>query len=100
MRWMSDPQQTTTAEEQDMCAEVVSPSDTHAQVHDEARGWIHYGTRLVLVLEPKRRRVVVHRPGPPEETLGGNVTLGEDNVFDGSDVVAGWRLPVRELFLA
>jgi hypothetical protein len=47
---------------------------------------------MVLVVNPRRRTVAVHRPGQPVRILGMNETL------DGEDVVAGWTLAVRDIF--
>ncbi len=54
--------------------------------------WIRHGARMVVVVEPERRRVVVHRSDTDVQILG------KDGVLDGGDVVPGFRLPVRELF--
>ena len=76
----------------DFCAEVVSPRDTYAYVQEKACDWIRYGARLVVVVEPDRRRVVVHRSDIDLQILG------EDDTLDGGDVVPGFRLAIRELF--
>ena len=54
--------------------------------------YLEHGTRMVLVLNPRRPNVAVHRPNQPVRIL----TI--DDVIDGEDVVPGWTLPVRELF--
>ncbi|MHC4515166.1 MAG: Uma2 family endonuclease [Planctomycetota bacterium] len=76
----------------DFCAEVVSPGDTYAYVQEKACDWIRYGTRLVIVVEPDRRRVVVHRSDKEVQILS------EDETLDGGDVVPGLELSIRELF--
>jgi hypothetical protein len=54
--------------------------------------WLEHGTRLICVVNPRRRTVAVHRPGQPVRILG------PGDVLDGEAVVAGWRLPVHDLF--
>ena len=76
----------------DLAVEVVSPSDLYSEVAEKVAEWLQYGTRLVLVVDPRRRVVAVHRPGQPVRELG------EADTIDGADVVPGWRLPVRAVF--
>jgi len=76
----------------DLCVEVVSPGDTYAYVQEKACDWIRYGTRLVVVVEPDRRRVVVHRSDKDVQILS------EEDALDGGDVVPGFRLAIHELF--
>src|SRR5215212_11188504 len=64
----------------------------YTDVAEKVAMWLEYGTRLVLVVNPRRRVVTVHRPGQPVRELA------ESDTVDGEDVVPGWRLPVRELF--
>ena len=76
----------------DLAAEVVSPNDRPAEVEEKVASWLAHGTRLVLVVDPRRRTVRVYRPGTPPRTLA------EQDVLSGEDVVPGWTLPVRALF--
>ena len=76
----------------DLCAEVVSPSDTYRAVQQKAGDWIRHGVRMVLVIEPEQRTVAVHRPGQDVRILS------EDDTLTGGDVVPGFELSIRELF--
>ena len=76
----------------DLAVEVISPNDLYAEVDEKVATWLEHGARMVLVVNPRRRTVVVHRPNAPARLLTENDTL------DGEDVVPGWALPVRELF--
>jgi len=76
----------------DLAVEVVSRDDLYLDVHDKIAEWLEHGTRLVFVVNPRRRTVAVHRPGQPV------TVLGIDDVLSGEDVVPGWRLAVRDLF--
>jgi Uma2 family endonuclease len=76
----------------DLAVEVVSPSDTHAQVVEKALAWLEAGCRMVLVVDPSRHTVTVYR------SLRNIRILIEGDAVDGADVVPGWRLPVAEIF--
>ena len=76
----------------DLAVEVISPNDLNAEVDKKVATWLAHGTRMVLVLDPRRRTVAVHRPGADARHL----TV--DDTLDGEDVVPGWSVPVRELF--
>jgi Uma2 family endonuclease len=76
----------------DLAVEVISPNDRLSEVDEKVAEWLEHGTRLVFVVNPRRRSVAVHRPGQPARTLG------LDDSLDGEDVVPGWSLAVCELF--
>lgn len=76
----------------DLAVEVISPDDLYLDVDDKVAEWLEHGTRLLLVVNPQRRAVAVHRPGQAAHILG------EDDVLDGEDVVPGWSLRVGDLF--
>lgn len=76
----------------DLAVEVVSPSDTHAEVTEESLAWLDAGCRMVLAADPSQRTVTVYRS---REDI--RILLGRD-VIDGADVVPGFGLPVTELF--
>lgn len=76
----------------DLAVEVISPNDLYTDVDEKVAEWLEHGTRLVFVVNPRRRTVAVHRPGRDVRMLNVNDAL------DGEDVVPGWTLPVREIF--
>lgn len=76
----------------DLAVEVVSPGDTKAEVKEKTEWWLAVGTRLVLIIDPKRRRVTAHHAtGTVTEYKAGDV-------LENFDVVPGFRLPVEEIF--
>ena len=77
----------------DLVVEVISPNDLYTEVEDKVAEWLEHGARLVFVVNPRRRTVAVHRPDRPLRIL----TI--DDTLDGEDVVPGWKLPLRELFV-
>jgi len=76
----------------DLAVEVISPSDTYTEVEEKVRDWLRFGTRLVLVVNPRTRTVTVHRA--PDQ----HVVLTEGDTLDGGDVVPGWTMAVRAIF--
>ena len=76
----------------DLAVEVISPGDLYTEVDEKVATWLEYGARMVLVVNPRRRTVVVHRPGGQVRLLTEN-----DEIYC-EDVVPGWKLPVRALF--
>ena len=76
----------------DLVVEVISPNDRFIQVTEKVRDWIEAGTRMVFVVNSRRRNVIVHRP--EEEPI----TLTEEDTLDGGDVVPGWEMPVKDIF--
>lgn len=77
----------------DLVGEVLSPSDRYAAVARKVSQYLAAGVRLVWVLDPYSRTAAVHRPG--REVLA----LAEDGVLDGDDVVPGFALPLREIWV-
>ena len=76
----------------DLVVEVISLNDRYTEVDEKVVEWLEHGARLVFVVNPRRRVVVVHRPGQRPQTL----TV--DDALDGEDVVPGWSMAVRDLF--
>ena len=76
----------------DLAIEVISPSDTYTEVEDKVFTWIDAGTRMVVVLNPRRRTVTVYR------SRTDLTVLTEEDTLDGQDVVPGWTLPIADLF--
>ena len=76
----------------DLAVEIVSPHDRAAEIAETVEGYLARRTRLVWVVYPPARRVVVHAAG------GATTPLGESDVLDGGDVVPGFRCAVAELF--
>jgi Uma2 family endonuclease len=76
----------------DLAVEVISPSDRYTDVDEKVGEWLGAGTRLVFVVNPRRRSLAVHR-------ADGSVSiLRMDDTLDGEDVVPGWSLAIRDLF--
>jgi Uma2 family endonuclease len=76
----------------DMAAEVMSPSDSLPAAEEKVAQWMEAGTRMLLLVNPRKRTVTVYRSAT-DKTL-----LTEADVIDGADVIPGWKLPVSKIF--
>lgn len=76
----------------DFAVEVVSPGDTATDIHDKVMEFLHAGTRLVWVVYPRSKTVMVYKPDADAHIFDAN------GVLDGGEVLPGFTLPVREVF--
>jgi Uma2 family endonuclease len=76
----------------DLAVETVSFIDPHYDLDEKIADWLDAGTRAVVVVNPRRRTVNLHR------LTTGVVTLMEADVLAVDDVVPGWQMPVMEIF--
>jgi Uma2 family endonuclease len=77
----------------DLAIEVLSPSNRPAEMHAKVADYLAAGCPLVWVIDPEHRSVAVHR------NLLFPLMLNEDDVLGGGDVLPGFSVPVREIFL-
>jgi Uma2 family endonuclease len=77
----------------DLAVEIVSPTDRYDEVLDKVHDYLNAGTRMVVVVHPPKRTVTVYRP------RGTALVLTENDVLEGGDVVPGWQIPVRDIFI-
>ena len=76
----------------DLAVEVLSKGNTKAEIKRKLREYFETGVRLVWLIDPKNRTALVHT-SPAAVTK-----LTEDQSLDGSNVLPGFVLPLRELF--
>jgi len=76
----------------DLAVEVFSASNTPQEMARKCREYFAAGVREVWLVDPEARTVAVHR-GPETITV-----LGEADTLQGSGVLAGFSLSIRELF--
>jgi Uma2 family endonuclease len=76
----------------DLAVEVISPSDRYSEVAAKVQRWLTAGARMVVVIDPPKKTVIVH------QSRTDVLILKEGDVFDGGDVVPGWTLQVSDLF--
>lgn len=73
----------------DLAVEVVSPTDKHYDVTEKALAYLKAGTRLVWVIEPLMKTVMVYRS---ETDI---MVLNYEDTLTGEDVVQGFRVLLR-----
>lgn len=77
----------------DLAVEVLSESNTSAEMNQKLREFFQSGTRLAWIIDPAARNVAVYeRAGLPARIL--DVTMA----LDGGEVLPGFTMPVAELF--
>ncbi len=76
----------------DLAVEVISPNDTLYEVDERVEDYLAAGVRLIWIVNPKKRTVTVYYQNSQP------LTLGENDMLDGSDVVPGFQYNVARLF--
>ncbi|MFQ3683478.1 Uma2 family endonuclease [Roseiflexus sp.] len=77
----------------DLAVEVISPNDLYTDVEEKIIDFLTAGTGMVLVVNPRKHTVTVYR------ALADISILTEDDVIDGEEIVPGWTLSVRAVFM-
>jgi Uma2 family endonuclease len=77
----------------DLAVEVVSPTDTYSDVRAKVHQYLDAGTRMVVVIDPPTQTVDVYRSRTDHRELTKN------DVLDCGDVIPGWQIPVRDIFI-
>ena len=75
----------------DLAVEVISPNNKAGDIHLKVMQLLNAGTRLVWLVYPESRTVVVH-------TASGATTLYENDKLSGGDVLPGFELRVGDIF--
>ncbi len=75
----------------DLAVEVISPGNRAGDIHHKVVQLLKAGARLIWLVYPDTRSVVVHRSG-------GSSILYEDDMLAGGDVLPGFELGVGEIF--
>jgi Uma2 family endonuclease len=76
----------------DLAVEVLSKSNTPAEMSRKLEEYFKAGARLVWLVDPDKRSVTVYRAVDDFKIVDRNGTL------DGAEVVAGFTLPVAQVF--
>jgi Uma2 family endonuclease len=77
----------------DLAVEIVSPTDTSAEVDKKTLQYLKAGVGLVWVIRPVLKIVEVYHSGDLKP-----LTLGVNDELDGEDVILGFKLKISELF--
>jgi Uma2 family endonuclease len=76
----------------DLAVEVVSPDNRGAALRSKVRDYLARGVVIVVVIDPDKESLTVHR------RLSAPIILTSGNELDLDDVVEGFRCQVREIF--
>lgn len=76
----------------DLAIEVLSPSDSFADVMAKVELYLSLGVHRVWIVDAAARKVLVYAPGQPTRYL----SAGE--LLTGDDPIEGFTLPINELF--
>ncbi len=76
----------------DVVVEVLGDSQTYSEMTKKALEYLAAGAKMVWLVDPDPRRVVLFTP-PAQVRI-----LGEDDTLDGADVLPGFRCKVAEMF--
>jgi Uma2 family endonuclease len=76
----------------DLAVEVLSQSNTPAEMKRKREEYLRMGVRLVWIVDPKTRTVEVYAPRRKP------VVLTESDTLDGGKVLPGFTLPLADLF--
>jgi Uma2 family endonuclease len=74
--------------------EVISPTERRNQMQKKLREYLKCGVLQVWQVFPDLREIIVHLPD------GSSKTYGIDDAIDGGDLLPGFRLVVKSLFLS
>ena len=76
----------------DLTVEIVSSTDHVTNMEEKISDWLDAGTPAVILVDPRRRVVIVHRSSTDA------VVLGEEDTLEVGDIVPEWQMRVREIF--
>ncbi len=76
----------------DLVVEILSPDNTPAEMRQKIEEYFTIGVRLVWIVSPRRRSVVVYRSPADQREYGDTEDL------TGEAVLPGFRIPVASLF--
>lgn len=76
----------------DLAVEILSQSNTEAEMTRKRREYFSAGARLVWIVDPDARTISEHH------SSGSTRRLSESDALDGADVLPGFAFPIRDLF--
>jgi Uma2 family endonuclease len=76
----------------DLVVEVVSPGDSAMEVDEKVQLWLELGSKVVWLVNPKRRTVTVWHADRTSRLLTENETL------DGADMVPDFQIAIANIF--
>jgi len=76
----------------DLAVEVISPSQSYTDIEEKTLTYLEHGTRVVVLADPDKRRLVIRRPDQKP------VILGEADRFELTDLLPGFSTVVKSFF--
>jgi Uma2 family endonuclease len=76
----------------DLAVEILSPSNTVEEIHDKIVEYFDNDTRLVWVIHPDEKYVLVYHSPEPDRLLR------PQDVLEGEAIIPGFSMSVAELF--
>ena len=83
--------ETVITDAPDFVVEIRSRTDNLRPLQRKMQIWLDGGARLGWLIDPRRRRVYIYRPGQPEPQM-----LENPETLDGEDVLPGFTFAVRQ----
>lgn len=77
----------------DIAVEVMSPSNTSADIERKIAEYLAAGSQRVWVAYPSSRTVAIHHPN------GATITYSDDDVITDEVLLPGFSLPLTDIFL-
>ncbi|MDG2989545.1 Uma2 family endonuclease [Candidatus Synechococcus calcipolaris G9] len=77
----------------DLAIEILSPTNTIAEIDSKLAEYFENGTRLVWVIHPNQHHILVYRSAQEPDRL-----LKSADSLEGEEVIPGFTLPVTDLF--
>ena len=76
----------------DLAVEIVSPGNSPGEIERKVAIYLQAGTRMIWVVYPRQRQVVVHTPGEAPRVFA------EADELPGGDVLPDLVIPVARIF--
>ena len=77
-----------------LAVEIRSDSNTWPELRRKAARYLEYGSAMVWLVDPEARSLELHLPDAAPQMLAG------EDVIEGGAVLPGFRVAVKDLFLA
>jgi Uma2 family endonuclease len=76
----------------DLAVEVLSPSESAADVEGKVSKWLRYGAKQVWVVIPERCTITIHRSATDV------ITFSEGDYLKADDLLPGFSVPLEKIF--
>lgn len=77
----------------DLCVEIISANDNYQDVDAKVEKYLSDGVKLIWVVNPRNKTVVVYRQGTDQITR-----LSAGTILSGGDVIPNFTLPLKDIF--